>query len=190
MLDYFDGEITGGWILTGMGVSNFVAGGILFANGGDRARGASYVKFGFGTAHLAAGVYVNIASRLRKRGYRIAIDRAPDAWRVLEERRMRGVSTQFLILKIVWVTAIAGGGVMAYAGNSSDRPRLEGAGYAVATEAALTLVFDIFASRRAKRYRSAIADGDGEPQEPRPTLTLVRDIANEPVLVVGRVFAF
>jgi hypothetical protein len=164
MTDYYDGEIAGGWTLMGMGAGGLVAGGVLVADGGDRARGASYVTFGFGAAHLAAGIYVNVASRVRKRAYHIAIDKAPDAWRMLERQRMAGVSKQLLVLKIVEVVLIAGGGTMAIVGNATDRPQLEGAGYALAVEAAATLVFDIVAARRAGRYRARLAeDANGQP---------------------------
>lgn len=174
MTDYFDGEITGGWMLMAMGAGGLVAGGVLIADGGDRARGASYVSFGFGAAHLAAGIYVNVAARVRKRAYGIAIDKAPDAWRALERHRMADVSKQFLVLKIVEVGLIAGGGAMAIAGNQTDRPQLEGAGYALAIEAAATLVFDIVASRRASRYRARLAN----------------DAAGQPVVLIGAALTF
>lgn len=158
MTDYYDGEIAGGWTLMGMGAAGLTAGGFLYADDGPRARGASYVAFGFGAAHLAAGIYINVASRVREHAYRIAIDKAPQPWLAYEGHRMRGVSTQFLVLKIVEVALIAGSGTMAVIGNTTDRPRLEGAGYALAAEAAATLVFDIIAARRAHRYRARLAN--------------------------------
>lgn len=164
MEDYFDGEITGGWTLSAMGTGGLVAGGVLLADGSDRARGASYVAFGFGAAHLVAGVYINVASRVRKRIYGMAIASAPDLWRTGERLRMRGVAKQLLVLQIVEATLLAGGGVLAYVGHANDRPQLEGAGYGLAIEAAATLVFDIFAARRAGRYRARLAtDAAGQP---------------------------
>ncbi len=180
MEDYFAGEVRGGWVLTGMGVGGLVTGGVLLAGDGDRAQGASYVVLGFGVAHLAAGVYVNVASRIRRRVYRVAIDKAPQAWVEVESYRMKGVSTQLLVLKIVEVVLIAGGGVMAYYGNDSDRPQLEGAGYALAAEAAATLLFDIVASRRASRYRAKLAG----------SAMLTRDAADQPVLLGGLMMQF
>ena len=181
MQDYFDGEITGGWTLMGMGTANFVATGFLFADGSDRAQGGAYVTLGFGVAHLAAGIYVNIASRVRKRLYRTAIEKAPKLWMIAEGQRMKGVSTQFLVLKIVEVVLIAGGGTMAYIGNSKDKPQLEGAGYALVVDAAATLLFDIIASRRAKRYRASLTEID---------LNIIGDAAGQPVLVVGPTLRF
>jgi hypothetical protein len=180
MEDYFSGEIGGGWVLTGMGVGGLITGGVLIAGDGDRAQGASYVTFGFGAAHLIAGVYVNVASRVRRRVYRVAIDKAPKIWVEAESQRMKGVSKQFLILKIVEVVLIAGGGTMAVVGNSKDRAQLEGAGYALAAEAAATLLFDIVASRRASRYRAKLAQSS----------MLTFDAAGQPVLLGGMTMQF
>ncbi|MDQ3334464.1 MAG: hypothetical protein M4D80_04840 [Myxococcota bacterium] len=180
MEDYLAGEINGGWILTGMGVGGLITGGVLIAGDGDRAQGASYVTFGFGAAHLIAGVYVNVASRVRRRVYRIAINKAPQVWVEVESQRMKGVSTQLLVLKIVEVVLIAGGGTMAYLGNTKERPQLEGAGYALAAEAAATLLFDIVASRRASRYRARLSQSS--------MLTL--DAAGQPVLLGGLTLQF
>ena len=179
MTDYFDGEVTGGWVLMGMGTAGLATGGYLLADGGDRARGASYVTLGMGTVHLAAGIYVNVASRIRRRVNRAAIARAPAVWQAAEQRRMAGVSTQFLVLKVVEVALIAGGGTLAAIGHTQDHPRLEGAGYALAAEAAATLVFDIVASRRAARYRARLA-----------TTGVAHDASGRPVLIVGTGFAF
>ena len=157
MNDYFAGEITGGWVLMGMGAAGLGTGAYLYADGGDVARGASYVTLGMGTVHLAAGIYINVASRIRRRVYTTAIAKAPGPWRALEQKRMRGVSTQFFALKLVEVGLIAGGATMAVVGRTQDHPRLEGAGYALAGEAAATLLFDIVAARRASRYRARLA---------------------------------
>ena len=173
MNDYFDGEINGGWTLMGMGAVGLGTGVYLYVDEGAIARGASYVALGMGTVHLAAGIYVNVASRIRKRVYATAIDKAPGPWRVMEERRMRGVSTQFFILKIVEGVLIAGGATMAVVGHRQDRPRLEGAGYALAAEAAATLIFDIVAARRAHRYRE------------RLSTNVAIDAAGQPVIMLG-----
>jgi hypothetical protein len=183
MNDYFAGEVTGGWTLMGMGAIELTAGGILIADGGDRARGASYVSFGFGAAHLIAGVYVNVVSRVRRRVYRIAIDKAPQIWLEAERMRMKGVSKQLLILKIVEVVLIAGGGALAVVGNQQDRPQLEGAGYALAIEAGATLLFDIVASRRASRYRDRLGASALD-------IGMTTDAAGQPVVLFGPTLRF
>ena len=57
---------------------------------------------------------------------------------------------------------------MAVIGHTNDSPRLEDAGYALAAEAAATLIFDIVAARRAHRYRERLStsmttDAAGNP---------------------------
>jgi hypothetical protein len=191
MQRYFDGEIRGGWILTGMGVGGIAAGSLLYANGGDVARGASYMTFGFGAVHLAAGIFVNIASRSRKTKFQAQIDRDSSEWLDKERQRMKGVSRQFLILEIVEVLAIAGGGTMAYLGHEKDRPKLEGAGYALMAESAATLVFDIVASRRAHRYRRDLKEANNTAfEDTGPMLMVARDVSNAPILLVGRGYTF
>jgi hypothetical protein len=54
---------------------------------------------------------------------------------------------------IVEIGLIAGGLTMAGIGSRTDRPRLKGAGLALALEATLTLGFDIWAASRASSYR-------------------------------------
>jgi hypothetical protein len=156
MEDYFAGEKRGGLILAGMGAVGLAGATVLYLDEGARARGASYVLGGIGLAHAAAGAFVWIASnrRIDKFTAEIAADEA--AFVATESRRMKGVSRQFTILEIVEVIGIAGGITLAVVGNQTDRPRLEGAGYALAGEMAATLVFDIFAARRAGRYRTQL----------------------------------
>ena len=73
---------------------------------------------------------------------------------------MKGVSTQFTALKIAELVIATGGLTMAGIGWRTDRPRLKGAGLALAAEMMLTFGFDIFAARRARDYRAALAQVD------------------------------
>ncbi len=155
MRTYFAGERNGGFVLGGMGVAGLVAGGVLYADGGDYARGMSYSLLGVGVAHVAAGAFVNLSSAKRVRVFGTSIQREPEAWVVRERKRMRGVSLQFLTLKIVETALIAGGTAVAVA-YKDDRPTLAGVGAGIAIEMAATLVFDIVAARRAHRYRRAL----------------------------------
>jgi hypothetical protein len=70
---------------------------------------------------------------------------------------MAGVSTQFTALKIAELVIATGGLTLAGVGWRTDRPRLKGAGLAIAAEMLLTFGFDIFAARRAHDYRDALA---------------------------------
>jgi threonine/homoserine efflux transporter RhtA len=78
-------------------------------------------------------------------------------WRAHERVRMAGVSKQFTTLKIVEVVLAVGGLVTAGIARGTDHPMLEGIGYGIAIDAAATFAFDVWAARRAHRYRAALA---------------------------------
>jgi hypothetical protein len=156
METYFAGEKRGGLVLVGMGAAGLGAGAVLITRDSDVAVGASYPALALGAAHLAAGVFVYVASARRIDKLNAAIDRDPDAFAAAERERMRGVRTQFLILKIVEGVLIAGGTGAAIYGFARDSDTLAGVGLGVAAEAAATLVFDIVADRRASRYLESL----------------------------------
>ncbi len=157
MAAYFEGEIHGGYALIGMGVAGLLAGGFLYRHGAPTARGASYPLLGIGLVHLVAGAYVGIASSRRIDTFTTQIASEPSAFVARERPRMTGVSTTLTALKIAEVVLIAGGLSAAAVGWRTDRPRLRGAGLALALEAAATLGFDVVAAQRATRYRTALA---------------------------------
>jgi hypothetical protein len=155
MREYFDGEIEGGYVLAGMGVAGLVAGGLLYRKDGV-ARGAAYPLLGVGVAHLAAGIYIGIASDRRIEKFDREITEDAGAFVERESARMKGVSKSFTMLKIAEVVLVAGGLTMVGIGHRTDRPRLKGAGITLAIEAALTLGFDVVAANRATRYRDGL----------------------------------
>jgi len=158
---YFDGEQRGGWILVGLGAAGLAAGGALFYGGdSDLTRGFSYPLLGVGIVHIAAGIFVKVSSSRRVDRFSAEIDADPAAWIARERPRMRGVSTQLTVLKIVEVALIAGGLTTGVLAHRANRKQLEGIGYGVALEAALTLGFDIVAARRAASYRDDLAGLD------------------------------
>ena len=160
MHEYFDGEIRGGYILMGMGAAGLVAGGLFYRQGSTSptARGASYPLLGIGVLHVAAGIFVTVASSRRVDKFDAEIEQDHAAWTSREAKRMEGVSTQFTALKIAEIVIAAGGLTMAGVGWRTDRPRLKGAGLALAAEMMLTFGFDIFAARRAHEYRDQLAE--------------------------------
>lgn len=182
MEDYFAGEKLGGYILGGLGVAGLASGALLYRSSSLRARGASYTLLSVGLLHLAAGIYVYVASDGRIDKFGAEIDRDASAFVAAERKRMAGVSTQFTVLKITEIVLIAGGLGMAGVGWRTDRPRLAGAGLALALEMALTLGFDLWASGRAHDYRAELArldpaasldhPGDRSADRPRPLLML------------------
>jgi hypothetical protein len=158
MTTYFEGEIRGGYVLIGLGVAGVVAGGALYRKGTPTARGASYPLLGVGLAHAVAGIYVGIASHRRIDSFSDQIERDPSAFVAAESERMAGVSRTFTALKVVELVLVGGGLAAAGVGWRTDRPRLRGAGLALALEATLTLGFDVVAAQRATRYRDGLAD--------------------------------
>ena len=160
MEDYVAGEKLGGYLLAGLGAAGLVSGALLYRSSSARARGASYTLLSVGLLHLAAGVFVYIASDGRIGKFGDQIDRDAPAFVTAERKRMAGVSTQFTVLKTAEVVLIAGGLTMAGVGWRTARPRLSGAGAALALEMALTLGFDLWASRRAHDYRDQLAQLD------------------------------
>ena len=161
MENYFSGEKRGGLTLVGIGAGGLTAGGLLhFGSDSDVAKGMSYPLLGLGIAHVAAGIFVYVASDRRIDTFSKNIATDPQAFTTAERTRMKGVSTTFTALKIVEVVLIAGGLTTAYFAHRGDRKTLEGVGYGVAIEAGLTLGFDIIAARRAYDYRDDLAAVD------------------------------
>jgi hypothetical protein len=152
MQDYFDGEKTGGYVLVGMGIAGVASGTFLLRAHCEVRQGMAYPLLAAGALQLAAGVYIGIASDNRIDKFGKEIDRDGQAWTVRERDRMDGVQTQFTVLKLVEIGLVAGGAGLAYYGYKKRHLRLEGAGIGIAIEAAATLLFDIWASRRADDY--------------------------------------
>ncbi len=183
MENYFAGEVRGGYVLVGMGTTGLLSGGLLYGlqKDSDLARGMSYPLLGFGLAHVAAGIFVTVSSnkRVDEFGDQIASD--PQTFVTAERGRMKGVSMQFTVLEIVEVVLIAGGITTAVLARRADRRQLEGIGYGVALEAALTLGFDIVAGRRAHGYRGDLAGLD---------VSTALDPAGRPLVMVTHSGAF
>ena len=175
MENYFAGEKTGGYILIGMGAAGLAAGGLLFRQSSSTMKGASYPLLTIGLLHVAAGIYINIASNKRIGDFTNQIEKDPSAFVASESKRMRGVSTQFTVLKIVECVLIAGGLTMVAVGHETDRPRLKGAGLALAIEMGATLAFDFSAAARAHEYRDelAVVDQQSSLDAPAPRTVML-----------------
>lgn len=158
MENYFAGEKTGGFILMGMGAAGLATGGLLFFQKNRPVmKGASYPLLGIGVLHVAAGIFVYVASNKRIDDFTQQIEKDEQTFIATESKRMRGVSTQFTVLTIVECVLIAGGLTMVAVGHKTDRPRLKGAGLALAIEMGATLAFDVTAAARARDYRDELA---------------------------------
>jgi hypothetical protein len=182
MEDYFAGEKLGGYILGGLGAAGLGAGVLLYRSSSMRARGASYPLLTVGLLHLAAGIFIYVSSNGRIDKFGAEIERDALGFVEKERPRMKGVSTQFTVLKIAEVVLIAGGLAMAGVGWRTDRPRLTGAGLALALEMGLTLGFDIWAAGRAHEYRDELARLDASAGLESPD--------DRPLVLIGHSGAF
>lgn len=183
MENYFAGEVRGGYVLMGMGTAGLLSGGLLYGlqKDSDLARGMSYPLLGFGLAHVAAGIFVTVSSNRRVDDFTDQIAADPGTFVTAERKRMKRVSMQFTVLEVVEVVLIAGGITTAVLARRADRKQLEGIGYGVALEAALTLGFDIIAGRRAHSYRDDLAGLD---------VTTALDPRGAPLVMVTHTGAF
>jgi hypothetical protein len=152
MRSYFDGEKSGGYVLLGLGITGIATGTFLLKDDCKVRQGMSYPLLAVGALHVVAGVYIGMVSDNRINDFNHEIDVDGQAWTERERDRMDGVSTQFTVLKLVEVGLIAGGAGLAYYGYQKGHQRVEGAGIGIAIEAAVTLAFDLWASRRANAY--------------------------------------
>lgn len=156
MRDYFDGEKTGGYILVGMGAAGITSGTFLLKADCPVRRGMAYPLITVGALHVVAGVYIGMASDKRIDNFGSEIDRDGQTWTLRERDRMEGVTTQFTVLKLVEVGLVVGGAGLAFYAYRKGRPKLEGIGIGIATEAAATLAFDLWASSRASDYKDRL----------------------------------
>ncbi len=181
MNDYFAGEQRGGLILVGIGAAGLAAGGLLYRNDTELTRGMAYPLLGLGLAHVGAGIFIHVVSTRRIETFTPQIATDPSAFLASERPRMKGVSTTLTVLKIAEVVLIAGGLTMAGIAHHRDRKQLEGIGYGIAIEAGMTFGFDIFASRRAHRYRDELD---------AVSITSARDAQDGQVLILSHGGAF
>jgi hypothetical protein len=161
MTTYFKGEKRGGYTLIAMGLTEMLAGTLMVVgsagdNGNEYVRGASYPLLTVGLLHAVAGLFVNTSSNKRIRVFGDDITRDAKGWTEREAKRMKGVSTQFFVLKIV-ETAVATGALATAAIVRDDNPTLTGACIGIAGMMAATFVFDVVAAKRAYRYRRSLA---------------------------------
>ena len=156
MKDYLDGEKLGGYVLLGAGIAGITTGTFFRTASCEVKQGMAPPLLAVGALHVAAGVYLHMASDNRIRDFGAEIDRDGQDWVLRERERMDGVVTRLTVRQVVEAGLLAGGGALVYYGYTRRRPKLQGVGLGLAIEAAFTLGFDLWIGQRARGYRDDI----------------------------------
>lgn len=156
MHDYFAGEKQSGWWWAGAGVVGMGAGVALLAQGGDRARGASWPLLGIGAVQLIAGAVLLTHTDARVAKLDEELRAAPDKFADAEGARVEQLGRTFTLLVGTEVTVVAVGVGLAAYGFAAPRDVFAGLGVGLALEGGAMLGLDGFASRRAARYGRAL----------------------------------
>jgi len=154
---YFDAERKGAIVLVMIGALSLGGGAGMLAFSEDRRfKGAAYPALAFGALQLAAGAltFANIDNRRRAAESMAGGDRA--AFVRTERVRVESVTRSFFVIELVELALIAGGATTAVLGNAQRRPALVGFGLCLATEALITMTWDLTAHARATRYLEAV----------------------------------
>lgn len=158
MVGYFRGERLGGVGFSSVGLSSLVAGGLMLRSSADFYQGMSYPLLALGGIQLLVGGAVLYTPTPRMRRFRKQIGADPAGYRTGESKRIRGVKLTFKILVIAELAMAAAGAGMAIYGARADKDLIAGIGVGLSVEAALLLLQDSLASRRASRYLDALTD--------------------------------
>ncbi len=150
---YFAGEKGAAVTFGSTGAVSVVGGIALLATDDELGRGAAYPLLTFGTLHLAVAAVLHFRTdaRVDRLQARLATD--PAAFRAAEVTRMEGVHRTLDALTAVETLMIAAGASAAVVGHYKSDDLLLGVGVSLAAEAALTLLLDVFAARRATTYQ-------------------------------------
>jgi hypothetical protein len=111
--------------------------------------------FALGTVVAVAFLAANLLLARRIAAPRVAPVNGPE---LVPPSVLRRVSTIGVVVVGLIFGLIAGGAGLAYWGYKKGHARVEGAGIGIAIEAAATLLFDIWASRRANAYAGDLDD--------------------------------
>jgi hypothetical protein len=158
---YFDAERDGAIILMAIGMLGLSAGSGMLAFSNDRrVRGAAYPTLLFGVVQLTAGAF----TFAHVEGHRQAAQNAAfgdrQAFVRSESARSRAAIDSFVIVEIVEIAIIAGGVTTAALSSARSRHTLQGVGLGLASQALITMTWDLTAHARASRYLEAVGSLD------------------------------
>ena len=156
MRRYFREEKRGGAVLMTMGAPGVALGGGLLAYDSEFGRGFAYPVLIIGALEMIGGLL--FYARTNRQVQKLDEGLLHDTWatRNLELKRIRRVNLEFSLIQALEITLLVGGVGMAAAGAATRNPTLSGVGVGIGVESAGLLVFDLFAGKRALRWRSSL----------------------------------
>jgi hypothetical protein len=153
LTSYFHGEKTAGLVLAGIGLTAAVAAALMFpARWELRAMAITCAVWALLELAVGLGLYFKTGPQLDQLVAQLGSD--PVALFAAELPRMVKVQRNFLVIELVWLTAIVCGAAIAV-WRKGD-PRVSGVALAVVIHAAVFLAFDIIAERRGALYLDAL----------------------------------
>lgn len=158
MEDYFEGERAAGAVFFGEGLVSIGTSAFLFTRHDDMSRGAAYpvVVVGALEATIGLALMIRTSKQIAERRKQIATE--PAKFRQDEQKRMKRVIGQFVVLEVFELTAMATGIGLVTAGELNKKPFLTGIGAGLAVQGAAVLGLDFLAERRGQRYLKSIMD--------------------------------
>lgn len=154
LIRYFAAEKQEGLLFVAVGVAALVVSAFLLRGGGPY-RGMALPLAAVALIQLGVGGGVWLRTDRQVADLSARLDRESAAYRVAETARMEKVMSGFRLYKAVEIALLAAGIGLALLFPSRDV--LYSAGIGLVAQAALMLVLDLFAERRAREYLDALA---------------------------------
>ncbi len=153
LMAYFSGEKQEGLFFAAAGVAA-IAVSIGLIKASSSYRGMAYPLVAVALIHLWVGAAVYFRTDARVQSLQQQMQDQPQQFQLKESRRMEGVMRNFSMLKTLEIVLLLTGIGMTFAFRHSDL--LYSAGIGLFIQAAVTLVLDLFAERRAEHYLAAL----------------------------------
>ena len=110
----------------------------------------SYPLIAIGLIQIAVGGAVLLRTDTQIADLTSTLSREPSVYQTAEQARMKKVTANFKLYKIIEIAILAAGIVLTY--FFSNRVGLYGAGIGMILQASVMLILDLFAEHRADRY--------------------------------------
>lgn len=156
MHHYFEGEMNERWAFGGLGLASVGAGVGLASAGRPATVGAAVPLLAVGVIQLALGIGLWVRTPGQVAALDAQLDGDLKAFITAERLRMARVNRGFVLYKIFETSLFFAGAGLAGVGGITSTDSLFGAGLALAGEALVMLVLDLFAETRGQGYERAL----------------------------------